>query len=364
MSDLFDYLHWRGDLSFTQDPANAVDALIFSALSYITLPNTAENSGLPLSHIADDYLLLPESMQNHRVKKDLELLKAVAATKRFGSCNPVHFRERIVREEETQFSAITFLLDDGTAFVTFRGTDYTLVGWKEDFNMAFQQTVPSQRLAQAYLQEIAETYPRLLRIGGHSKGGNLAVYAAVRVPQQIQRRILSVYNHDGPGFNEYHMEDPAYRQMVPKIHTFVPQSSVIGMLLEHEEPYTIIKSKQIGILQHEPYSWEVDGPSFVFVEEISANSRYLDMTIKNWLAQMSMEERNEVVDTLFDLLSMGNVDNVQDIIQPRNIRNYLWKLVSNGRARRILSTEFFHLVEAAKATQRMVDQKQQNHTIP
>ena len=363
MSDLFDYLHWRGDLSFTQDPVNPVDALIFSALSYMTLPDIFDDSGQSLTRIAENYLSLPTSMQNHRVKTDLELLKAVAASKRFGNCNPVHFRERFVQEEETQFAAITFLLDDGTAFVTFRGTDYTLVGWKEDFNMAFQQTVPSQRLALAYTEEIAGFYPRLLHIGGHSKGGNLAVFAAVRAPQEIQRRILSVYNHDGPGFNEYHMADPAYRQMVPKLHTFVPQSSVIGMLLEHEEPYTIIKSKQIGILQHEPYSWEVDGPSFMLVEEISANSRYLDMTIKNWLAQMSMEERNEVVDTLFDLLSMGNVDNVMDIIQPKNLKHYLWTLVSNGRARRILSTEFLHLVEAAKATQRMVTQKQQNDPI-
>lgn len=356
MSDLFDYLHWRGDLSFTQDPVNCVDALIFSALSYITFPDTSHDSGRTLSSIAQEYLALPQTMQNHRVKTDLDLVKAVAVTKRFGECRPVQFRERLIQEEETQFAAITFLLDDGTAFLAFRGTDYTLVGWKEDFNMAFQQTIPSQRLAQAYAEEIAGRYPGLLHIGGHSKGGNLAVFAAVKAPREIQQRIISVYNHDGPGFNEYHMSDPAYKQMVPKIRTYVPQSSVIGMLLEHEEPYTIIKSKQIGILQHEPYSWEVSGPSFVTVEQITANSRYLDLTIKNWLAQMTMEERNEVVDTLFDLLSVGNVDNVLDIIQPKNVRNYLWNLVSNGRARRVLSAEFFHLIEAAKATQKMMNQ--------
>ncbi len=354
MADLFDYLQWRGDLRFTQDPPNDVDALIFSALSYLSFSGRVENEPevpLSLRDAAEEFFSLSDTEARCRAKADLKLLEAAAGTARFGGTQLVQFRDTLIPEEETQFAAITFLLDDGSAFLAFRGTDYSLVGWKEDFNMSFQETIPAQRLALQYTQEIAGRYLMPLRLGGHSKGGNLAVFAAVKSNPGIQRRILGVYNNDGPGFTEYLMNDPAYREMVPRIKTIVPQSSVIGMLLEHEEPYTIIKSKQLGLLQHELYSWEVMGKQFIPMEEITANSHFLNQTIKTWLAGMTNEERNEIVDTVFDLLSVGNVENVLDIIHPKNIRNYLRTLNSNAKIRRILSEELLSLIEAARITQ-------------
>lgn len=354
MADLFDYLRWRGDLSFTQDPPNPVDALIFSALSYLSFGGSVEaRPAVPISlrDASEEFFKLPDAESRCRVKSDMSLLMAAAETARFGQCMLLQYQDTLIPEEETQFAAITFLLDDGSAFLAFRGTDYSLVGWKEDFNMSFQETIPAQRLALQYTEEIASKYVLPLRLGGHSKGGNLAVFAAVKAPPAVRKRILSVYNHDGPGFTDYVMKDPAYKEMVPRIRTVIPQSSVIGMLLEHEEPYTVIKSKQIGLLQHDPYSWELEGPAFVPMQEITADSHFLNQTIKTWLAGMTTEERNEVVDTVFDLLSVGDVDNVLDIIQPRNIRNYLRTLNSNGKIRRILSEELLSLVEAAKKTQ-------------
>lgn len=217
--------------------------------------------------------------------------------------------------------------------------------------MTFQETIPAQRLAQQYTAEIGEKYIMPLQVCGHSKGGNLAVFSAVKAPDAVRSRIVAVYNHDGPGFTEYLMSDDHYRELVPKIQTIIPQSSVIGMLLDHEEPYTIIKSKQIGLLQHDPYSWELSGPDFVPMEEISSNSRFMNLTIRTWLAGMSTEERNEIVDTVFELLSIGDVDNVIDIIQPKNIGNYLRTLHSNTKIRRLLSDELMSLMEAAKKTQ-------------
>lgn len=358
MADLFDYLNWRGDLSFRQCGVNAVDALIFSALSYLDLGCSVQalpEIPISLREASEEFFKLPDIPSRCRAKADLSLLMAAAETRRFGECLLLHFRSHLIPEEETQFAAITFLLDDNSGFLAFRGTDYSLAGWKEDFNMSFRETIPSQLLALQYVQEIGSRYIMPLRLGGHSKGGNLAVFAAVKAGAEIRSRILDIYSMDGPGFTEYLLSDPVYQEMVPRIHTIIPQSSVIGMLLEHEEPYTIIKSKQLGLLQHELYSWEVDGPHFVPMEEITADSLFLDQTIKTWFSGMTNEERNEIVDTIFDLLSIGDVDNVLDIIQPKNLKNYFRTLATNGKIRKMLSEEFLNLMEAARKTQLALD---------
>jgi hypothetical protein len=283
---------------------------------------------------------------------------AAAETVRFGRTLLLQYRDILIPEEDTQFAAITFLLDNNSAFLAFRGTDYSLTGWKEDFNMSFQESIPAQRLASEYTRDISTRYPMPLYLGGHSKGGNLAVFSAVKAEAAIRNRIQAVYNHDGPGFTDFVLKDPAYPEVAPRIRTIIPQSSVIGMLLEHGEPYTVVKSKQIGLLQHDFYSWLLEGPAFVPMEEVTDNSIFLDLTIKEWLSGMSIAERNEIVDTVFDLLSIGNVSNVFDIIHPKNARTYLKTLTTNGELRRILSEEFLSLMEAARKTQLALDEKQ------
>ncbi len=361
MADLFDYLRWRGDLTFSQVPPTAVDALIFSCLSYLSFGGSlTERSEIPISlrDASEEFFQLEDAQSRCRIQMDLSLLMAVSETKRFGNALVLGYRDILIPEEDTQFAAITFLLDNDSAFLTFRGTDYSLTGWKEDFNMSFQESIPAQRLAAQYVQEITSRYPIPLYLGGHSKGGNLAVFAAVKSAPDVRNRIAAVYNHDGPGFTDFVMKDPAYLQMVPHIKTIIPQSSVIGMLLEHEEPYTVIKSKQIGLLQHDPYSWVLEGPEFVPMESVTENSQFFDLTIKAWLSGMTIDERNEIVDTVFDLLSVGNVQSVLEIIHPKNVRNYLKTLSTNGKILRILSEEFISLMEAARKTQLMLEEKE------
>jgi hypothetical protein len=354
MADLFDYLRWRGDLKFSQVPPGPVDALIFSALSYLDLGGSVtERPDIPISlrDAAVEFFEAECPEGRCRVKTDLSLLQAAAETKRFGSTLLLQYRNILIPEEETQFAAITFLLDSNAAFVAFRGTDYTLTGWKEDFNMTFQESVPAQRLAARYVAEVSARYPMPLYLGGHSKGGNLAVFSAVKSSPEVRHRIRTVYNHDGPGFTDYIMNDPAYLEILPRICTIIPQSSVIGMLLEHREPYMVVKSKQIGLLQHDFYSWLLDGPAFIPMEEVTADSKFLDRTIKEWLSGMDNAERNEIVDTVFDLLSLGDAKSVFDLIQPKNVRTYLKTLSADGKLRKILSDEFMSLMEAARKTQ-------------
>ena len=354
MADMLDYLAWRGDIEFPQMPVNAVDALIFSTLSYIDFKDIVPDNpvqSISLEEAAAELFSLAEPQDRVRVKKDLELLKAVADSPRFDNIKMTFYRSILIPEEDTQFAAVTIFLEDGSAYIAFRGTDGTLTGWKEDFNMTFQSSIPAQRLALEYVQEFAAAHPIPIWMGGHSKGGNLAVYAAAKCGELLQKRIVEVYNQDGPGFSEDMMQDPGYQNILPKLRSYVPQSSVIGMLLEHEEPYTIIKSSQIGIMQHDPYSWQVLGPDFLRVEELTADSRFLDRTFKHWLSQMSNAERSEFFDTVFDLLESTGAERTGEIIRPSNVRAYLKLLKTNEYMRSILASELVRLVSSARQAQ-------------
>jgi hypothetical protein len=257
------------------------------------------------------------------------------------------FRDLLIPQEEIQFAALTFLLPDGTAFLAFRGTDYSLVGWKEDFNMSFADSIPAQREALRYTREFADSYPLLLRLGGHSKGGNVAVYAAAKIEEAVQARILAVYNNDGPGFTDCLMGDPGYMAMVPKIHTYIPQSSIIGMLLEHEEPYTVVKSSLFSLLQHECYSWEINGGDFVHVDEITDHSRFIDRTLKHYLAANSKAARSAFVDEVFGLLGAGGADQLFELLHPKQIGAIIKTLGSDEKKRTLLLEEFRELLQSA-----------------
>ena len=351
MAGLFDYLLWRGDLTLDTVPLNPVDTLILSELSYIgyegLVPGDFQHP-VPLKVAAQAFLALPDREERLHLRKDLDLISACAETKRFGDLRMLFYRNELLPEMESQFAAVTWLLPDGTALITYRGTDTTLTGWKEDFNMSFQTCVPAQEKALWYLEAFARVHPNLpLRIAGHSKGGNMAVYAATRCRPELRERVRAVHNHDGPGFHSAMLRDPGYREILERVRTFVPQSSVVGMLLEHEEPYTVVKSRQLSLLQHEPYSWEVQGGDFVRMEEVDDSSRFVDQTIKQWLSTTSMEERNAFVDAVYELLTLGQIDDLREVILPKNVLRYLRMLSTDEHIRSVIAREFAELFRTA-----------------
>ena len=351
MADLFDYLLWRGDLPLEAVPLNPVDTLILSELSYLEYEGLVPDDFLhpvPLRVVAEAFLALPDREARLHLKRDLDLIAACAGTKRFGDLRMIFYRNELLPEMESQFAAVTWLLPEGAALITYRGTDTTLTGWKEDFNMSFQSCVPAQEKALRYLEAFAKVHPTLkLMLAGHSKGGNMAVYAAARCQPELQERLMSVHNHDGPGFQAAILKEPGYRAVLPKVRTFVPQSSVVGMLLEHEEPYTVVRSRQLSLLQHDPYSWEVLGGDFLRLEEVDENSRFLDATFKTWLAQTSPEERNAFVDAVFELLTLGEIDDLREVILPKNVLRYLRQLRTDEKMRSIITKVFADLFRAA-----------------
>ena len=350
MADMFDYLSWRGDIPFSAMGPNPVDSLILSTLIYIdfgaAVPHTP-HAQISLEDAAIAVLADPDAPNKVRVDQDLELLAAAAATERFRNIGLSFYRDVFIPEEDTQFAAMTFFLGDGSAYLIFRGTDNTLVGWKEDFNMTFLDHIPAQKLASEYLRELAAAFSGPLHLAGHSKGGNLAFYAAAMGGESIQDRVCDICNLDGPGFMSHVIEHPGYRRILPRVHTYMPQSSIFGMLLEHLEPHTVIQARAVGLLQHDPYNWEVYGPGFI-PDEPSADSLFMERTLTVWLAGMNMDQRNEFFDAFFGLLMTDNTINTKDMLRPQTLLAYARNLITNETIRTLLITELENLIHSAK----------------
>lgn len=305
MANILDYLRWRGDLPLTASPFNAVDSLILSVLAYVpfdgVVPPSATRKGPTIAEAAAG--LAESGAAAFRDGDDRDLLAALAASERFGSMRLCAYENVIDIGREKQFAAVTALTGDGRAYVAYRGTDHTLVGWKEDFNMSFMTPVPAQEAAVAYLERVASGLRGRLRLGGHSKGGNLAVYAASFCRPRTQRRVSEVYNNDGPGFDASVIARDGYGNVRDRIRSFVPQSSIIGMLLEHAERYTVVQSTESGLMQHDPYSWSVLGTDFITVQQVTDESLFVDRTLKEWVGAMEPAQRELFIDAVFDVLS-------------------------------------------------------------
>ena len=319
MANLFDYLEWRGDLTFSQAPFNPVDNLILSCLGYVVLDGLVSGfdceEPATVEETARLFVQLPESVKKLRDHKDEKLLEKMGQSRRFGKLPLLYHVDLMDCAAEKQFAAITIALEDGSHYVAYRGTDLSVTGWKEDFNMTFRSGVPAQLEAVHYLQQVAQKTEGPLYVGGHSKGGNLAIYAAAFADDAVQQRIVAVYNNDGPGFLEDVIAHTGYQAIYERIQTFIPQTSLFGMMLEHAEPFMIIESSGHFIMQHDPYSWNVLGSDFVYMEQVTASGRFLDTTIRGWLAGLTMEQRERFVDALFDILHTAEADTLQDLVK-------------------------------------------------
>ncbi len=321
MGTLFDYLEWRGDLSFSQSPVNEVDNLIFSNICYLDfddlIPEELSNGIMYLTAMKRYKQLHKGENKNLGLIFPSDMVKfatQTARSERFGRTRVAGHVSIIDTSTQMQFSATTFLLDDNSCFVAFRGSDDTLIAWKENFNMSFMSPVPAQVRAVEYLEAVANAYPsKRIYVGGHSKGGNLSVFAASMCSPETRERLVNVYSNDGPGFTAEFIKSEGYLGVRDKIRTLVPQSSVIGMLLEHEEGYEVVNSTQTGLYQHNGLTWEVRRSTFVHVDSITDESKKIDHTLKTWLSEMSNEKRQRMIDTIYELLSSSTAKTLTEL---------------------------------------------------
>lgn len=231
------------------------------------------------------------------------LLFAVAASPRFRDIKLAFYASEYDPEIEKQFAAISFILDDKSAYVAFRGTDSTLTGWKEDFNMAYAYPVPAQSAACQYLNKAAKYLPEKLYVGGHSKGGNLAIYSIMKCKEKVRKRVKYCFSHDGPGFRGELIESNEFAKVSPKVYKTVPQDSIIGMLMKNHEHYDVVKSSEILISQHDAFTWEIKDGDFVVIDDISKIAKYTKLSISQWLENMPRDKGQIFINELFNLLA-------------------------------------------------------------
>lgn len=317
MGTIIDYIREYGDYSFSEKPLGEVDSLVFCQFAYLKFDGLVpgpDDDAPPVSirqiFESRDYDNLYGD-ERYR-EKNTELFLAMVHSRRFGSLKINYYVNHIELEKETQFSAVTFQPDEELFYIAYRGTDETIVGWKEDLNLAFSEPVPGQVMSVEYLERSAEKIGKPFYMGGHSKGGNFAVYAAMNCRRDIQNKIVIIFNHDGPGFRPEVKEKGQFDKIEDRIRQTVPHSSLVGMLLSSDGNYRVVESRNFGLAQHDPYSWLIEKDDFQIVKQIYSGRMFVDTTLNDWILSLNQEQMRIFVDTLYDVVKASEADNLID----------------------------------------------------
>lgn len=322
LGTILDYLTWRGDLLFSQDSFNNIDALILSQITYIdfdgivsddfsktvTLAECAHEIKRRLDEDAQAKVLVPFINT-----QTVDIFLRAAECNRFSSLRLAGHINVIDEKTEQQFCALTIRDDWKGVYIVFRGTDDSLIGWKEDLNMSFKSPVPSQSAAVDYVTQVSKKLSLPLILCGHSKGGNLATYAACFCNTRVKKKIRFVYNFDGPGFPHHIIESDEYKNALEIINTFIPQSSFFGVLLDRAEPHQVVESDSIGIMQHDLLSWHIIGNNFVYCNDRSDLSYFTDKTVRDWLLKLNSTEKELFVNTIYRVLEVTKAKTVSEL---------------------------------------------------
>ncbi len=328
MGTMIQYLEKFGKYSFEEMPMTEVDSLVLCQLSYLKfdgmVPDVQEGStGVTLKSVAEhpDFEKLFADVRYE--KENRALFAGMVQGRRFRNMKLNYYTNVIEERWETQFSALTCFLDDGSAYVAFRGTDETIVGWKEDFNMAFLSPVPGQAYSVAYLNAVASRFSGDFYVGGHSKGGNLAVYSAMNCEEAIQKRILRIYSMDGPGFRPEVLERCGYDRIKERVVKILPHSSLVGMIFESDMHFQVVRSKTFGLLQHDPYTWQVVSNHLVRVNDLYERRKNMDNTLNEWILSLNEQQLRTFVDTLYQVIMASQATNLIEFTTE-------WKRSMNG----------------------------------
>lgn len=317
MGTILDYLKEYGDYTLEEKPFSEVDSLVLCQFAYLKFDDLAPAPGedkpaVSLSELKShaDYDRL---YADERYREDnTALFTGMYHSKRFHGTTIYNYVNLIDLATETQFSAVTFRLPNGVCYVAYRGTDETIVGWKEDLNLAFSEPVEGQRMSVDYLNRAAESITGHFYVGGHSKGGNFATYACMNCDEKVRSRIMTIYDHDGPGFRPEVTARGAYDEIADRIHKTIPRSSLVGMLLYSDGAYQVVESKTIGLAQHNPYTWLIRDDHFQIVNELYAGRKFMDEALNRWILSLTQEQMHIFVDTFYQVVLASETDNLID----------------------------------------------------
>jgi len=310
------YFQYYGDISFDDFKFNDVDSLILAMLSYVKMENIVPTDKKQYIYIEEAcykfFLKYSEKdfkKENWLFPNSYRLMQRLQKSKRFYHTKLYYFQDSV--SASGQFGALTVRLPNHITYVSFEGTDSNVSGWKEDFQLIYQFPIHSHVLARNYLDSTLNIFDREIYIGGHSKGGNLAMYACMYCKDFYKKRVRCVYNFDGPGFLSDVIDSSLYQDMSSKLKTFVPEESVVGMLLGHTK-YQVVRSTGRAILQHDAYTWECFGGCFVEAD-LSSKSKKLEKNLSEYLTSMSIEDRKSFVETFFAIFENTSITNIMQL---------------------------------------------------
>ena len=317
MSTIFDYLKEVTYDSIYDRPFKELDVLALTELTYLPFGHIVpqgDTTGIPV-RLSDAMELIDRTTDFIVSNQHLQLVDELASSKRFKNIKLLNYVDEYDPDVQKQFAAMTYRLSLDAYLVVFRGTDDTLIGWKEDFHMTYMDHVPAQKRAASYLQHVMKEFPKgRFLVAGHSKGGNLATYACSYLPDSLFERVDAIYSYDAPGLNKAIIETEGYQRTSPNIRRFVPQGSIVGMMLEVPESTTIVKSRAFGgFAQHDAFTWETKDLSFLTVTETSPDSQQTDLTLKQWVRETSAEERKKFFDTFFGIFLDAGITSINDL---------------------------------------------------
>ena len=313
MSNINDYLLWRGDIPISSKfKFNEVDSMILARFSYLLFDRIDMRKNETIESISQKMKDIPN--EEFRYNGDKELITYLGQSNRFKDMEVTDYVSNNDKKSEKQFCGITIHISDKEMYISYIGTDSTIYGWKEDFNMPFMDNVPCQIAGKEYAEKVIKKYPdKSVRISGHSKGGNVAIYSAITIPAELQNRVIKVYNYDGPGFSKNIIDKYGNEKIVNKIETYIPQDSVIGRILNHKEKITISLSNEKGIFQHDIYSWQVIKDNLIKLNHNTEISENIDKTLTDWLENTTAEQRKIFVDTVFEIFYSTDANTFGDI---------------------------------------------------
>ena len=322
MSTIFDYLDYVAYDSIYDRPFKELDILALTELTYLPFDRIVPQGYTTNIEVrlSDAVELVDRTTDFIVTDQHLQLVDDLATSKRFKNLKLLNYVDEYDPDVQKQFAAMTYRLTMDVYLVVFRGTDDTLIGWKEDFHMTYMDHVPSQRRAASYLQHVMNEFPKgRFMVAGHSKGGNLAAYACSYLPDHLIERVDAIYCYDAPGLNKSIIETEGYQRIAHLVHRFVPQGSIVGMMLEVPEPATIVKSRAFGgFAQHDAFTWMVEKDGFVTLDQTSPDSQQTDETLKQWVRETSADERKKFFDTFFGIFLDAGITSINDLMNLKN----------------------------------------------
>lgn len=326
MGIIFDYLDQVAYDSIYDTPFNELDLLMLTEITYLPFDQIVSDQMSPdcSCRLFEAAEKVPQDLSMLVTKNRLKLLEKVATSTRFKNIKLMGYVNDIDPDVQKQFAAMIFKIKPDSYVLTFRGTDDSIIGWKEDFHMTYMDQVPAQKTAVNYLRKAMDALPGQFILTGHSKGGNLASYAASQIEPEYQERIQSIYSYDAPGLNHSVITSQGYQTISDKIKRYIPQGSIVGMMLETPKQAQIVKSTAIGgLAQHDTFTWQISGQTFVLLDNLNPESLQVDKTLKNWVDSVSDDELKDFFDLFFGLILDAGISSINDLTKLENFNKIL-----------------------------------------